>query len=175
MLLLESPHLVNSLAGYRILGCKSASRTECWEIQCHPITWSFTHVLFLFLFFIFSFLEAFNIFPLSMVLWNFTIICLDVGLFIIGCVEHVVNSVKETHDFSSENFYFCVISLNIASPVFSLFSSLFGTLTIWMLDILDIPSNFLIFPLFNLVISWFYFLRVLMFQMLCYLTCFLVC
>lgn len=53
------------------------------------------------------------------------------GLFIIGCVEHVVNSVKETHDFSSENFYFCVISLNIASPVFSPFSSL------WNSDYLD--------------------------------------
>lgn len=32
--------------------------------------------------------------------------CLDVGLFIICCVEYVVISVKETHDFSSENFIF---------------------------------------------------------------------
>lgn len=54
----------------------------------------------------FSILEALNIFSLFMIFCNFTIICLDVGLFVICCVERVVDSEKETHDLSSGNFIF---------------------------------------------------------------------
>lgn len=92
------------------------------------------------MFFIFSSLEVFNI-PF---IPGFLTICLDVGLFIICCVKHVLDSDKETRDFSSRNimlYYFLEYRLPC---VFSIFS-LFGTLTIWMLNSLDRSCNFLMF------------------------------
>ena len=121
------------------------------------------------MFFIFSFLEVFNI-PF---IPGFLTICLDVGLFIICCVKHVVDSDKETCDFSSGNvvlYYFLEYCLPC---VFSIFS-LFGTLIIWMLNILDGSCNFLIFLSYFQSTLLFYFRRVrLVFQMLCYLKHFL--
>lgn len=94
----------------------------------------------MFLFSICSFLEVFNI-PF---IPGFLTICLDVGLFIICCVKHGLDSDKETHDFSSGNimlYYFLEYCLPC---VFSIFS-LFGTLTTWTLNILDESCNFLMF------------------------------
>lgn len=122
-------------------------------MQRHPVNQSITYGMFLFCFvfdFHFSFLEAFNIFSLFMIFWNFTIICLDVGLFVICSVECMVDLDKETHDLSSGNFIFVLFPW-ILPPLYFLHFSLFGTLTIWMLNILDGSSNFLFFiPIFNL-------------------------
>lgn len=133
-----SPHWINSLAGYRIQGCKSPSKTvvEKSNVILYPDPLYISCFCFSF----FSFLEVFNI-PF---IPGFLTICLDVGLFIICCVKHVLDSDKETRDFSSGNimlYYFLEYCLPC---VFSIFS-LFGTLTTWTLNILDGSCNFLMF------------------------------
>lgn len=88
MLLLRSPYLMNILAGYRILGYKSASRSVVEKSNAIPYLIPLHTACFCFVFpFHFSFLEAFSIFFLFIIFWNFTIICLDVGLFLTCCVS----------------------------------------------------------------------------------------
>lgn len=88
MLVLRSAYFMNSLAGYRILGYKSASRSVVEKSNAIPYLIPLHTACFCFVFaFQFSFLEAFSICFLFIISWNFTIICLDVGLFLTCCVS----------------------------------------------------------------------------------------
>lgn len=172
VLLLKSPHLINSLAGYRILGCKSPSKTvEKSSVIPYPdpsYMSCFSFHFFLSGSFQYSLRPGFLKFHNNM-LW-----C--------GYFHHLLywawGGFRQGDPwFQFWELYFCIISLNIASfvfcPFFFFFFSLFGTLTIWILTILDGSYNFLLFPIFSLFTLLLCFLTVhLMFQILCYLKLF---
>ena len=130
-----------------------------------------SHILILYtylgLVFIFSFLKVFNI-PFSPGFLKFHNNMLWCGYWAWGGFR------QGDPWFQFWEFYFCIISLNIASFVFyPFFFSLLGTPAIWILTILDGSCNFLLFPIFSLFILLLYFLTVnLMFKISCYLKLF---